>query len=174
MSSLDSHGEQIERLWTRVEELSPGTRNRLALGQAFQELRSLYSERNSGGHRLTSGHGSFETEIRKRSKYSARAVRDMIADFESNLRGEPSTSAKRKARRRVKISSASDPVSEFARLLPFQVAQAAYRAAAKMYHPDRGGNNCKMQALNVAWERAKAYYAPCYSVVDGTFHKVNE
>jgi len=59
--------ELVNTLWAEVEALTSGTvANRLALGQRFHELRSKYSDRNFGGHRLTSGHGSFEEEIRKR------------------------------------------------------------------------------------------------------------
>jgi len=159
--AVAEHGKQIETLWYRIRELSPGSdANRLALGQAFQALRALYSDRNSGGVRPTSGHGTFEAELRKRTKYSPRAVRDMISDYEANLRGEPSTAAKRKARRRAEASSVADVLIEFARLLPYCAAQAAYREAAKLYHPDHGGSNGKMQRLNLAWGRAKAYYAP--------------
>ena len=152
---MDAHSEQIERLWVAIEELSPGPRNRFALGRTFHDLRVLYSDRNSGGHRLTSGHGRFETEIRKRSKYSPRAVRDMIADYEASLRGEPSTSAKRKVRRALP----KEPLIEFARLLPYRAAHAAYREAAKVYHPDHGGSNAKMQRLNAAWEKAQVCFS---------------
>lgn len=154
-----SDQDQLERLWYRIGELSPGTDgNRLALGQAFQELRALYSDRNSGGHRLTSGHGQFEAEIRKRSKYSPRAVRDMIADYEANLRGEETTAAKRKARRAARLSAPSDPMTEFAWLLPHKAALAAYREAAKIYHPDHGGSDSQMQRLNAAWDRVQGLF----------------
>ena len=67
--------ELVNTLWAEVEALTSGTgANRLALGQRFHELRSKYSDRNFGGHRLTSGHGSFEEEIRKRG-YRPRTVR---------------------------------------------------------------------------------------------------
>jgi hypothetical protein len=144
-----------EQLWDKIHELSPGPHNRLALGRAFFELRHLYSDRNSGGHRLTSGHGLFESEIQKRSRFSSRAVRDMIFDFEAHLNGGPSTAAKRKLRR---AKLPVDALTEFVRLLPFHAAQVAYREAAKLYHPDHGGSNKKMQQLNFAWERARNHF----------------
>jgi hypothetical protein len=81
----------------------------------------------------------------------------MIADYEATLRGEETTAAKRKARRRAELCAA-DPLIEFAKLLPFRAAQAAYREAAKMYHPDHGGSDGKMQRLNAAWERAQEHF----------------
>lgn len=42
---------------------------------------------------------------------------------------------------------------EFMRTLPFEAAQKAYRHAAMMLHPDRGGSMDKMTALNAAWDR---------------------
>lgn len=38
---------------------------------------------------------------------------------------------------------------------PKQVIQAAYRALAKIHHPDVGGSLQKMQELNRAWEALK-------------------
>jgi DnaJ-class molecular chaperone len=35
---------------------------------------------------------------------------------------------------------------------PQEVIQAAYRALANLYHPDRGGNPEKMKALNIAFQ----------------------
>lgn len=151
--------EQIESLWYRIAELTPGTEiNRLSLGQCFHELRFLYSDRNSGGRRLSSGHGTFEIEIRKRTKYSPRAVRDMIADYLANLCGGPSTTAKRKARRFSKVSSSPDPLTEFARLLPFKAVRSAYRVAALLLHPDHGGSTERMQELNHAWKRVEVSF----------------
>lgn len=149
--------DMLERAWYRVQELTPHSpANRFALGQAFHELRALYSDRNSGGRRLTSGHGSFEAELRKRTKYSVRTVRDMIADFEAHQRGGPST-AQRKSQRRRQLAAATDPLTAFARLLPYPAAKAAYREAAKACHPDHGGSNVAMQRLNAAWERAQPH-----------------
>jgi hypothetical protein len=69
-----------------------------------------------------------------------------------------------KARRAWKAASAPpstpifQPSSDHALLeiLPtarFEVAKAAYRALCVVYHPDRGGDESKMVALNAAWER---------------------
>ncbi len=147
----DKNGEQIEQLWLRVETLRPGVSNRTALGAAFHELRQLYSDRTPADVRRTSGHGTFEAEIVQRG-YKPRTVRGWIEDFESAHKGEPSSAAKRKARR---LIVSTDPLLEFARMLPFKAAQAAYREAAKMFHPDHGGSNRKMQRLNAALERAQ-------------------
>jgi len=38
---------------------------------------------------------------------------------------------------------------------PKEVIQAAYRALAKIHHPDAGGNLKKMQEINAAWEALK-------------------
>ena len=35
---------------------------------------------------------------------------------------------------------------------PPEVAKAAYRALARIYHPDRGGDALAMQRVNIAWE----------------------
>jgi len=146
-----------EQIWERIEALTPGTvTNRLALGQCFHDLCLLYSDRNSGGHRLTSGHGSFEEEIRKRG-FKPRTVRGWIEDYLANLAGEPSTAAKRKAHRLRKASPPTDTLTVFATLLPFSAVQAAYRTAARLLHPDHGGNTQRMQALNLAWAEAKKF-----------------
>lgn len=44
-------------------------------------------------------------------------------------------------------------LAEFMRLLPFEAAQSAYRRAAAMLHPDKGGSMDKMSRLNVLWNR---------------------
>ena len=148
----------IEANWVRIKELTPGTfANRLALGQCFHDLRSLYSDRNSGGHRLTSAHGGFEAEIIKRG-YKPRTVRGWVADYEAALAGKPSSAAKRRAHRLRRTSHTTDTLTTFATLLPFSAAQAAYRTAARLLHPDHGGNARRMQQLNDAWAQAKKYY----------------
>lgn len=87
------------RLWTEIEALNTRIAlDRVALGRRFAELKTLYSERNSGGRRLTSGHGTFEFEIKARG-YKPRTVREWIADYEASLTGGQSASAKRKTRR---------------------------------------------------------------------------
>jgi hypothetical protein len=151
--------EGVDKIWAEVEALTPGSvANRLALGQRFHDLRAKYSDRNFGGHRLTSGHGTFEEEIRKRG-YRPRSVREWISDYESALAGKPLSAAKRKTRRlRSRPSSPIDPLSAFAALLPFRAAHAAYREAAKIFHPDHGGNGEKMQQLNELWQQVKVHY----------------
>lgn len=41
----------------------------------------------------------------------------------------------------------------FMKLLPYEAAQKAYRAAAIVLHPDRGGDMEKMANLNACWQR---------------------
>ena len=48
--------------------------------------------------------------------------------------------------------------AEFARLLPAGVAHAAYKQAAMLLHPDKGGSNEIMARLNVVWELLSAFY----------------
>jgi hypothetical protein len=151
--------KEIEALWTRAEELAPRTgKYRLILGQCFYRLRLLYSGHQADVRR-TLGRGVFEAEIVKRG-FRPRTVREWIADFEADLNGGRSNAAKRRARRRSQQPADSDPVAEFARLLPYRAAKAAYREAARLFHPDLGGSNRKMQELNVAWERVRNYYTP--------------
>jgi len=158
--------EEITRLWADIEALTPGTTcNRLALGQRFHALRSLYSDRQADVRR-TLGHGVFEAEIIRRG-YRPRTVRSWIEDYEAALAGKPLSSAKRKARRLRKSQAPTDPLAEFAALLPFEAAQAAYRAAARILHPDHGGGTLKMQQLNVAWSRVESFYASLGNVKIG-------
>jgi hypothetical protein len=85
-------------LWARIDELTAGTRvNRLSLGETFRTLRDLYSDRNIGGNRRTSRHGTFEKECQRRG-HKPRTVRDLISDYEAFLSGKPSVAAKRNAR----------------------------------------------------------------------------
>jgi hypothetical protein len=44
-------------------------------------------------------------------------------------------------------------LAEFMQLLPFEAAQSAYRKAAMLLHPDRGGSMEKMTKLNTLWTR---------------------
>jgi hypothetical protein len=48
---------------------------------------------------------------------------------------------------------------EFAALLPFHAMKAAYKIAARHYHPDMGGDAEKMVRLNQLWERLEAIHA---------------
>ena len=90
--------DDVVGLWARIDELTAGTKvNRLSLGETFRKLRDLYSDRNIGGNRRSSGHGTFEKECQQR-RYKPRTVRDLIVDYEAFLSGKPSTAEKRKAR----------------------------------------------------------------------------
>lgn len=44
-------------------------------------------------------------------------------------------------------------IVDFVKLLPYDAAQSAYRKAAMLLHPDRGGSMESMSALNAVWER---------------------
>jgi hypothetical protein len=154
------------RIWQAIERSSATFEaDRRQLGRLFLELRNLYSER--GVRRMSAGHGIFEREIKVRG-YKSRTVREWISDFEADRDGTPRSSMKRKARRRKTKNHLSAPVlwkdiyagplTAFAALLPAKAAQIAYREAAKILHPDRGGDKAKMQRLNQAWARVKDYY----------------
>lgn len=152
-------GEQeLDVLWAEVKALTPGTvANRLALGQRFRDLRAIYSDRNIGGRRLTSGHGS-EEEIRRRG-YKPRSVRQWIADFEAALSGKPLASDRRKERRmRARTVTISDALTAFVALLPFRAIHAAYREAAKQLHPNHGGDEQKMRQLNELWQQVRTRF----------------
>jgi hypothetical protein len=167
------------RIWHAIDVAALSlSKNRLLLGKLFLHLKSLYSER-SADKRLTSGHGSFEFETKARG-FKTRTVREWIFDFEADRDGKPSTSAGKKARRQqarhlnsaeyergykaamhdfpTASGDAADPISLFQGLLPFEALQAAYRAAAKLYHPDLGGDSALMQRLNEAWSRVEEHY----------------
>ena len=47
----------------------------------------------------------------------------------------------------------ADAALEFLKVLPYEAAQKAYRHAALLLHPDRGGDINKMAVLNAVWER---------------------
>ena len=90
--------DEILVLWADIDELTAGTKiNRVTLGRTFRQLRDIYSNRNIGGNRRTSGHGTFEMECQQR-RYEPRTVRDLIAEDEAFLSGKPSAAEKRKAR----------------------------------------------------------------------------
>lgn len=46
--------------------------------------------------------------------------------------------------------------AEFVKILPFDAANAAFRKAAMLLHPDRGGNMESMSRLNILWDKIKA------------------
>lgn len=50
---------------------------------------------------------------------------------------------------------------EFMKLIPFDAAQSAFRKAAILLHPDRGGDMERMAKLNTLWDRLeKELYKP--------------
>jgi hypothetical protein len=173
--------DAANRLWAAIEQAHNDlAANRCQLGKLFFALRNIYSERsNSASRRLSSGHGVFQAEILKRG-YKPNRVREWVNDYEVVLglrKPSESTSAKRKARRnRESLGSAYDrgyeaasyrfnvgctgggPLEKFATLLPFEALQAAYRAAAKIFHPDLGGDSEQMQKLNAAWEAVEKHF----------------
>lgn len=180
MEERKSTPDAATRLWHEIEVVYVGgfLPARHQIGELFWKLRNLYSDRNSGGSRLTSGHGVFEKECIKRG-YQPRRVREWINDHEVVLglrKPAESTAAKRKARRLnssaeyqrgyraamndfpIASGQTTDAVSRFAALLPFEGLQSAYRTAAKLFHPDLGGACERMQLLNIAWGEAEKYF----------------
>jgi hypothetical protein len=179
--------DAADRLWSEIDAAHALLRvDRLQLGNLFLQLRNLYSDRNSGGNRLSSGHGTFEEEIRKRG-YKPRRVREWITDYEvvEGLRpAAESTAAKREARRgrpqsaeykrgfsagqKSKTNIFEDLIgsafgvdsdwSAFAKLLSHAEAKSAFRAAAMRLHPDRGGSVEDMTELNQLWEALEPMY----------------
>jgi len=174
------------RLWTAVGRAHENlAANRRELGKLFFQLKNLYSERaNSAVRRLTSGHGVFQTEIKKRG-YKPNRVREWICDYEVGVGLRPpaeSTAAKRKARR---VNSSAeyergyqgamndfatayreDPLSRFAELLPFAALKTAFRKALHELHPDHGGSEERTKALISAWEDVERLYCSAAAGVE--------
>lgn len=172
------HDAEI-RLWSEIESLHAHLHSdRLELGKRFLALRNLYSDRNSGGQRLTSGHGTFQFQIKARG-YAVRTARSWIADYEASINGTKTQAQKRVDRRAAQaknhrrackgsdwadLSKEIDRLSgvsvleAFVRLLPYDAARAAYLVAAKRFHPDHGGDEAKMKDLNEAWEHVERFY----------------
>lgn len=169
------------RIWSEIEAVHRAfDSDRAQLGKLFWQLRALYSERaNSGGSRLTSGRGSFEREIRKRG-FVPRRVREWVNDHEITIGLRPpaeSTATKSHARwqRRAKRAArgedipffkATDPVCQFALLLPYGALKAAYRAALHDLHPDHGGSEERTKALISAWEDVKRLHCSAAANVE--------
>jgi hypothetical protein len=174
------------RLWTAVERAHGDFEvNRRALGKLFFQLKNLYSERaNSAARRLTSGHGIFQAEIKKRG-FKPNRVREWICDYEVEAGLRPpaeSTAAKRKARRvnssaeyergyqaamnDFPTSSTGDPLSRFAELLPFAALKAAFRKALHELHPDHGGSEERTKALISVWEDVERLYGSAAASVE--------
>jgi hypothetical protein len=60
-----------------------------------------------------------------------------------------------------RTASIDSVMLEFMKLLPADAAIAAYRKAAMLLHPDRGGDMDKMSRLNSLWDRLeKEVYKP--------------
>jgi hypothetical protein len=155
-------GDAAKRLWAAVERAHTNfAANRRELGKLFFELRNLYSDRNSGGGRLSSGHGTFQGECQKRG-YQPRRVREWVNDHEVELglrKPADSTAAKRAARRSPQTrASVNDPLGYYVSLLSFEALRSAYKTESRMIHPDLGGNGEQMQLLNDAWERVKRHF----------------
>lgn len=53
----------------------------------------------------------------------------------------------------VMITGIDATLLEFMKLLPYEAAQKAYKAACFVLHPDRGGNMELMSKLNASWQR---------------------
>lgn len=166
-----------ERIWADIERVSKSFQaDRLQLGKLFYQLRSLYSERsNSAARRLSSGHGIFTAEVKKRG-YKPNRVQEMLRDYEVSEGLRPpfeSTAAKRKARRSnsanadywrgfhdagigsTRAALDNDPLTRFAALLPYAALKAAYRAALQELHPDHGGSTERTQELIQAWKEVE-------------------
>lgn len=176
--------DAVKRLWSSVERVHKNfAAHRQELGNLFWQLRNLYSDRNSGGVRLTSGHGTFQEECVKRG-YNPRRVREWVNDHEIVLgirKPSESTAAKRKARRESKSSQydrgyqaaaqdffvsgaglsgglCAEAIARYAALLPVEAWSAAHRAAARLLHPDLGHNTDQMKLLNEAYAALKKHF----------------
>ncbi len=101
----------ISGLWMSIEQLVPGRASRIAVGREFHELQRIYSEKNIGGNRRTSGHGTFEKECELRG-YPPRTVRGWIADYKAGLAGAPTEAQKRSARQQRKESAPPAPITD--------------------------------------------------------------
>lgn len=179
--------DAAERIWLAIAEVRKAhSANRLFLGKLFWELRNLYSERsNSADRRLSSGHGTFQTEIVDRG-YKPNRVREWIVDFEvaSGLRPPAeSTAAKRKARRQPSaeyskgyraamdaVGNPCDPVTRFANLLPYAALKSAFRTALHELHPDHGGSAERTRELIAAWEELARLHTTLESDVSAFEH----
>jgi len=163
---MTQNHDAAARLWAEIEDVHEKfSFDKRRLGRLFFELRTLYSERNSGGKRLTSGHGTFQKEIEKRG-FSPRRVREWVNDHEvaTGLR-PPAESEASKADRRwhhraaraargfdIPFRYADNPVSRFAALLPFEALRAAYCDALQTIHSDHGGDSEEAKRLIIAWK----------------------
>jgi hypothetical protein len=183
------------RIWASIERANKDfTTHRRELGRLFFELKNLYSERaNSAARRLSSGHGVFQAEIKRRG-YKPNRVREWVNDHEVEIGLRPpaeSTAAKRKARRppsraefdrgyqaamhdfpTAAAGDGSDPVARFANLLPFVALKSAYRAALHELHPDHCGSEERTKELIGAWEEVERLHSSMESDTGG-YARVN-
>jgi len=183
------------RLWASIERAQKNfSGHQRELGRLFYELRNLYSERaNSAARRLASGHGVFQAEIIKR-RYKPNRVREWIVDYEVSIGLRPpaeSTAAKRKARRPYSraefdrgyqaamddfptmAGDGSDPIAQFANLLPYAALKSAYRTALQELHPDHGGSGERTKALISAWKEVERLHNSMESADTGGYARVN-
>jgi hypothetical protein len=194
MAPRQTTPDAATRLWTEIEAVNANLAlNRRLIGSLFLQLRNLYSERarSEPPGRLSSGHGTFEVEIKKRG-FRPNRVREWINDYEvaKGLRpASESTAAKRKARRDSSAEYrrglrdgqnfaqlddvASDPWAGFARLLSHAEARTAFRSAAMRLHPDHAGDSDLMARLNQLWAQLEPLYvakeaAGCVPDSDGS------
>lgn len=58
----------------------------------------------------------------------------------------------------VKAASIEAVMANFFKLIPYEAAQTAYKRAAMMLHPDRGGDMEKMSELNALWQKLEAEF----------------
>lgn len=87
---------------------------------------------------------------------------DIITKFAKATFGESSVNATPRSTSSsspVGTGSSADPLTlayaKFARLLPHDVLKKAYREAANLMHPDKGGDPRRMSDLNEAWALIK-------------------
>ena len=154
--------DAARRLLSAIQTLyADHQRHAAELGKLCFQLRNLYSERaNSSGSRTSPGHGIYCAELKKLGIPRQRAA-EWVRDHEVKVglrKPAESTVAKQKARRQRERQVCSDPVSSFAALLPFEALQSAYRVAAKLFHPDLGGDSEQMKRLNAVWKQAEEHF----------------
>ncbi|MFZ0275795.1 MAG: hypothetical protein WA651_02455 [Candidatus Sulfotelmatobacter sp.] len=166
--------DAAERLWRSLELVSRDfEHDRLAMGRVCLDLRNLFSERsNSAAPRRSSGHGSFESELRKRG-YKPNRIRECIRDYEVSIALRPpseSTAAKRKARRKSSADydrgfdagfskgyeSVDQDLTSFARTLSHAEAKTAWDAAAKRLLREYGPE--LLENVKCVWEQGERYY----------------
>lgn len=195
---MSTNQDEIEVLWQHIDRLQQPGALRSQLGEALCRLRSLYSERERKSGRQSAdvqGHGTFEREVIRRG-WKPRTVRTLISDYEvewaritGHAKPGSKTSAEKRqesrARQRARLRPRNrrssdipgfrdhaDEFTKFARLLPYRAAKAAFRQAAKCFHPDLGGNGANMTTLNLLWEKLEPLYRASDSVLPIDTHDI--